>query len=83
MVVDYGQTRSIVGHPSLYEQNPLLGEHPTIGRVNRHFVLSALAAYLIADNLSSEHRTWFLRGLALVQVGIVAHNVSLGIRMDF
>lgn len=83
MVVDYGQTRSIVGHPTFYEQNPLLGEHPTMGRVNRHFALSALASYLIAENLPSEQRTWFLRGLALVQVGVVAHNVSLGIRMDF
>lgn len=83
MVIDYGQTRSIVGHPTFYEQNPLLGEHPTMGRVNRHFALSALASYLIADALPSEQRTWFLRGLALVQVGVVAHNVSLGIRMDF
>lgn len=83
MVIDYGQTRSIVGHPTFYEQNPLLGEHPTMGRVNRHFALSALASYLIADALPSEQRTWFLRGLALVQVGVVAHNVSLGVKMDF
>lgn len=83
MVIDYGQTRSIVGHPTLYEQNPLLGEHPSMSRVNRHFALSALASYIIADALPSEQRTWFLRGLALVQVGVVAHNVSLGIRVSF
>lgn len=83
MVIDYGQTRTIAKTPWFHENNPMLPKYPTISQVNRHFAIAAVASYLIAENLPSEQRTWFLRGLALVQVGVVAHNVSLGIRMDF
>lgn len=83
LVIDYGQTRSIAVTEGLYERNPMLPRHPTIQQVNRHFVLAPLVAYLVLDNISSEHRTTALRVLTIMQVGVVAHNVSIGIGVRF
>ena len=83
LVIDYGQTKSIVATPGLYERNPMLPRHPTKAEVNRHFVLTPIVAYLVLDNINSEHRTTAMRFLTAVQVGVVAHNYSIGLKADF
>jgi hypothetical protein len=83
MLIDYRQTKSIVGSDRFYEQNPILPRHPTHSDINRHFVLTPIIAYFVLDNIDSESRTWALRVLTVVQIGIVAHNYSLGVRVSF
>lgn len=84
MLIDYGQTRFIAKNTwTQHESNPMLGRYPSMGRVNRHFLAASLASYLVADFLPSEQRTWFLGGLAVVQLGVVAHNYSIGINTSF
>jgi hypothetical protein len=83
LLVDYGQTKSIVRSDRFSEQNPMLPRHPSSSDVARHFILTPIIAYLVLDNIDSESRTWALRALTLVQIGVVAHNYSLGIRMSF
>lgn len=84
LAVDYGQTKYISAPNSgFHEMNPMLPEHPTMKQVNRHFVLVPLVTYLVLDNISSEHRTTALRVLTIMQVGVVAHNVSIGIGVRF
>jgi hypothetical protein len=91
LVIDYGQTKSIATR-DIYregvlmrnvEHNPMLPRHPEMKDVNRHFILTPVVAYLVLDNISSENRTMALKVLTVVQIGIVAHNYSLGIRTSF
>ena len=91
LVIDYGQTKSIATK-DIYregvlmrnvEHNPMLPRHPDMKDVNRHFILTPIIAYAVLDNISSENRTIALRVLTVVQIGIVAHNYSIGIRMKF
>jgi len=85
VVIDYGQTRTIALSSELgwYEKNPLLPAKPTLGEVNRHFILIPLATYFVLDYLPSDKRTIALYALTAVQVAIVAHNYSLGVRVSF
>jgi hypothetical protein len=91
LVIDYGQTKSIATK-DIYregvlmrnvEHNPMLPRHPDMRDVNRHFILTPIIAYAVLDNISSENRTMALKVLTAVQIGIVAHNYSIGIRAEF
>lgn len=84
LAVDYGQTKYISAPNSgFHEMNPMLPRHPTMNQVNRHFILTPLIAYLILDNISSDDRTTALKVITIMQVGVVAHNFSLGIGIRF
>ena len=87
LAIDYGQTRYIVVNISngggRFERNPMMPSRPTMGDINRHFILTPVIAYLVLDNISSENRTMALRVLTTVQIGIVAHNYSIGLRTSF
>lgn len=82
--LDWGQTRYIAKHPDeYYERNPLLGAHPTTGRVDGYFTSSILLHWGISAMLPDKWRKyWQYTGIA-VETGAVANNYSLGIRLDF
>jgi hypothetical protein len=82
-VIDYGQTRYIASKPYLHEYNPLMGRHPSNGRIALNFVALPVISYLIADNLTSEHRTVFLSAVAGVEIGLVGRNAYLGYGVKF
>jgi hypothetical protein len=82
-LVDWGQTRNIARHPERWrELNPLLPEHPTLGEVNRHFLVSTALMFAAAHYLPQYRKTmlqvWFAVG-----VGVTARNAAIGIRMEF
>lgn len=88
--IDYGQTRWIAIHCNDRERvncygeiNPLLGRHPSVGRVNTYFAIVPALEFVIADNLSSEKRTVFLSAIAGLEIGITAHNAHVGYRISF
>lgn len=82
--MDWAQTRTIAKNPQqFYEMNPLLGRHPSMGDVNRHFVGAIAIGTVVAFSLPKTERRWFLGGAAALEIGVVAHNLSVGIRMDF
>ncbi len=82
--VDWAQTRYIARHPRQYrELNPILGQHPSTGKVDRYFALSIVAGSAIAIALPSKYRKVWLGGITLVEVGFVIHNHHIGIRADF
>lgn len=87
MAIDYGQTRNIVyqreAGGTRFERNPMLPRHPTMKEVNRHFIVTPIIAFLVLDNLSQENRTNALKVLTVVQIGIVAHNYSIGLDVKF
>ena len=75
-VVDWGTTRDMVGrgYPDrMYEQNPILGKHPTMGEVDVYNVLTIMGAVVLTDYLPPSWRPWWLGGYIAVE-GYCAHN---------
>lgn len=84
ILMDWGQTRYISKNPHrFHETNPLMGRHPTMGEVNRHFALSMAANLAVASLLPSKWRTPWLVGVSGMQAHFVIHNKKMGIRMAF
>ncbi len=54
-----------------------------IGRVNRQFLLGSLAGALILDALPSEYRDKALNVGLVLEVGVVANNLRLGVGFRF
>ena len=83
LVLDWGQTRHIATHPDLYhETNVLLGEHPSVGRVNTYFMGAITGTLLLANWLPAGGRKTFLGTLTAVELIAVGKNNALGIRID-
>lgn len=65
-LVDWGQTRYIAKHPDRFrEVNPLIGDHPSIGEVNRHFIVSTALMFAAAHYLP-QYRTRLLQVYVVV-----------------
>lgn len=82
--LDWGQTRYIARNPDLfYERNPILGDHPSVGRVNTYFALTAIAHYGVSQWLSpSNRRIWQTVSIGFA-AGTVNANYNIGVRLDF
>lgn len=82
-VVDWLQTRNIARNPDYWEQNVLLGNHPSVARVNQYFALTGIAHYFISEALPEKYRAPFQYISIGVEIGAVAHNFSIGITVKF
>ena len=81
--LDWAQTRDIANHPDLYETNPLLGRHPSNGKINIHFIGTGLITLGIAHVLPSTYRKLFLTGVVVVEARFISHNAHLGLKVRF
>ncbi len=80
LAADWLQTRQIAKHPDkFHEYNPVLGEHPSQGKVNLYFLAAAGGLMLLADFLPAEYRTGLLYGVIVVQAAAVTNNLQEGI----
>jgi hypothetical protein len=81
-------TLDISKHPNLVEENPLMGQHPSDGKVLGYFAATGVLHYLVTRELVRENvpapivQTWEALGIGL-EVGMVAHNYSIGLRARF
>ena len=81
-------TLDISRHPNLVEENPLMGQHPSDGKVLGYFAATGVLHYLVTRELVRENvpapivQTWEALGIGL-EVGMVAHNYSIGLRARF
>src|SRR5512145_3387652 len=81
--LDWRQTRDIKHHPHLYEQNRIMGRHPSDTTVDTYFLTTVLLHALVADQLNGKWRTaWQYTWIGL-EVGTVQRNYALGIRLNF
>lgn len=81
---DWAQTRNIASHPvRWHETNPLLGEHPSVGEVDRHFALSAMVGAAALHALPSRYRDMALNAGLVIEGTCVANNLRLGIGIKF
>ena len=58
-VLDWGQTRYIADHPrEHYERNPILGRHPSRGRVDAYFATTLALHTLVTHLLPARAETF-------------------------
>jgi hypothetical protein len=83
-IIDWGQTRNIAKHPDDYgESNPILGRHPSVGRVNTYFPL-AIAGHIIATHyIPHPYRPWWQYIWIAREGYAVGRNYSFGVRMEW
>ena len=85
-VIDWGQTRNIAHRESedYYEKvNPILGRHPSIGRVNTYMTVSAVAHVGIAYVLPPSWRSVFQYTTMGYVTGLIVSNDRIGLKVDF
>jgi len=82
-LADYSQTMQLPGRPDLYEQNPILGTHPSKAKITAYFAGAAVATYVIDDVLPPVWRTTYLGGVIVFEAVVVKHNTKLGVTIHF
>lgn len=65
------------------EINPFLGDHPSQGRINTYFVGMIVGHTAIARLLPNPYRRWWQGVFIVTEAGFVAHNFSIGARVEF
>ncbi len=85
MTMDCHATRRLAkeGWVNYYESNPLLGQTPSVGRVNNTCLATAIAHVYIADNLSPEWRKAFQYTTIWVETGVLRSMISIGVKIGF
>lgn len=85
IVADWGQTRYIANHPQQYHEafNSILGEHPSIKRVDAWFLGSLAVSNGIMTALPKKYRPYYAGGVASKETYFVVSNNSIGVKIDF
>ena len=85
IATDWGQTRYIASHPQQYEEveNPFLGRHPSMGKVNAWFIGSLAVNNGIMVALPKKYRPWYAGVVTAYETRLVIRNNSIGIKIDF
>lgn len=84
---DWNQTRQICRYPALHESNPMLGDHPSAGAINRHFlkttILDLAIAYLLKKTCPPwVSRAWLAANIA-IEIDCIRANYRNGIKIQF
>lgn len=82
--VDWAQTRSIARPDSGFDEiNPFLGKKPSAAAVNTWFAAGAVAHAAISYALPPDYRRWWQYASLAFEGAFVAHNLRLGVRIDW
>lgn len=95
LIVDWGQTRYLVKHPIDPKQpdgtynwrkegyNSVLGEHPSIGRVNNYHVIVIAGHAAVSTMLPSDWRKAWQYVWIGIEADTVYRNHHIGLKVDF
>jgi len=85
-LIDWGQTLDIVRDQEAgnlrYEQNPILGNNPSRGKINTYFALSHVAHYGIS-RWSTKYRSHWQYATIVVSGFIVGRNFYIGLSLGY
>jgi len=83
-VADWMQTRQVAKHPAQWEElNPILGKHPSVGKVDTYMLGAALAHYGISYALPKEYRGIWQYISITVKYGVVGYNSAIGVSVKW
>lgn len=87
IAIDWRQSRQIARNPDRYaESNPVLGEHPSMGRVNTYFALFEIGhlwlARTVPHGVGRDAVQYAFGGAELVAV-VGNHSVGLSYALSF
>ena len=83
-VVDWGQTRNIVNSKGEYSEiNPILGRHPSMGKVDTLIPAGIITHGLIAMALPPKYRRYWQVFFIGFESANVISNYQAGLRVDF
>lgn len=84
LTIDCQQTRFGARHQERFEEgNPLLGKHPSVGKINNICVATGISHVLIAGLLPEKWRYAFQGFSIIIETGIVGTNYSAGVKWGF
>lgn len=79
-VIDWLQTREAAKNPKFKEVNPLIGHNPSLGRVNRYFLLTGIGMNILYRVLPPEYKDVFNMSFIVLRGAIVTYNLSIGVK---
>lgn len=81
LAVDHHQTQTIAKEPEKWkEYNPILGRHPSEGKVDAYFLSLAVGHTAIAAVLPEKYRKWWQYIYIGAEGFCIIHNFGEGIR---
>jgi hypothetical protein len=85
VVIDWAQTRwSVIDRPEQYhEGNPILGKHPSAGRLAAYEVAVIVGHAAISYMLPAKYRAYWQYGWIGIETGVVLRSYHMGIKMEF
>jgi len=82
-VIDYKQTQYAMDRPDEFsELNPMLGDHPSEGRLNTFAVVGGVTHFLTTHYFDGFRGTWQNVTLGL-KVAVVGNNFHVGAKVEF
>ena len=83
IALDYLQTLEIAQSSEWNERNPIMGEYPSTGDVNRYFASLAIIYNVAAQFIPARYRDKYYIAISIGHGSTVIHNYSAGIRIQF
>ncbi len=84
LAIDWLQTRYIAAHAEQFQEtNRMLGQHPSMGRVDAYFACGIAGIAVVSQVLPTPARRWFLGNVATLEFAVLAGNRRIGIGMQF
>ena len=82
-ILDWAQTREIERNQAYHELNPILGRHPSEGRINTYFASTLLGHTLVSVLLPKPYRTWWQCVTIGIEAGVTGSNYIIGVQGGF
>ena len=83
-LLDWNQTLQIARHPEEYsETNPVLGEHPSVGKVNTLMSLGIVSHAFVTWAIPKEYRPYWQYIWIGIETQSVHMNWQSGLRINF
>jgi hypothetical protein len=80
---DYYQTSDIRRHPPCEETNPILGKHPSQGKINRYFAAGALMIPALHYTLPGKWGQMYTYAIIGAEGKTVFDNAKIGLKIRF
>jgi len=88
-ITDWAQTRYASrqtyqnGNPHYDEANPIIGTHPSYGKINAYFIVTGIGHVWLSSIMPERARSMFQYVTIGVELDSTIHNVQIGIHAKF